>query len=175
MTDFDFSSHKLDKKTFYSYCLFIQRERRYKSNWAFVMVKSCFGEWVEKPLKAEAQAEKPTPEFYTWLDDYIKNAPRTQYEHLPEPLPPPVVKTIVKKPPIKPSKPRKLKKPPTHDIDCQMREVGEILAIKGKDFTTVTQDELNRELRNWHINEHYKKKTAQMTEEEQLIDLLFFK
>ena len=55
MTDFDFSSHKLDKKTFYSYCLFIQRERRYKSNWAFVMVKSCVGEWVEKSLKAETQ------------------------------------------------------------------------------------------------------------------------
>lgn len=52
---FDFSSHKLDKKTFYSYCLFIQRERRYKSNWAFVMVKSCVGEWVEKSLKAETQ------------------------------------------------------------------------------------------------------------------------
>lgn len=138
------------------------------------MVKSCFGEWVEKPLKAETQAEKPTPEFYTWLEDYLKNAPRTQYESLLDPTPPLVIETIVKKSPIKPSKPRKPKKPPTHDIDRQMREVGEILAIKGKDFTTVTQDELNRELRNWHINEHYKNKTAQMTEEEQLIDLLFF-
>ena len=55
-----------------------------------------------------------------------------------------------------------------------MREVGEILARKGKDFSTVTQEELNRELRNWHINEYHNKRTANMTEEEQLIDLLFF-
>jgi hypothetical protein len=71
-------------------------------------------------------------------------------------------------------KPKKAK-PPKHDVERQMREVGEILASKGKDFSNVTQDELNRELRNWHINEHYKNKTAKMTEEEQLIDLLFTK
>ena len=172
--DFDFSSHKLDKKTFYSYCMFIQAERFYKSNWAFVMVKSCFGEWVEKSMRAETQAAKPTAEFYAWIENYMKNAPRIEYPRIQEPPPPLVVKPAAKKASIKPPKPRKPKKPPTHDIDRQMREVGEILARKGKDFSTVTQEELNRELRNWHINEYHNKRTANMTEEEQLIDLLFF-
>jgi len=63
----------LDKKAFYSYCLYIQRQRGYKSNWAFVMVKSQFGEWVDKKMKAETEAQQPTENFLKWLDEYQSN------------------------------------------------------------------------------------------------------
>lgn len=153
----------LDKKTFYSYCLYTQRQRGYKSNWAFVMVKSQFGEWVDKKMKAETEAQQPTENFLKWLDEYQSNYMKQRKEEN---------KTREQAELAKPPKP-KPRKPPKHDVERQMREIGEKLAKEGKDFTNVSDERLKSEMQAWHINEYHKKKLAKMTEQEQLIDLFF--
>lgn len=57
--------------------------------------------------------------------------------------------------------------------DRQMRDVSESLRKRGKNILNVSQEELNRELRLWRINEKEKQKRSLMTQEEQLIDLFF--
>lgn len=57
--------------------------------------------------------------------------------------------------------------------DRQMRDVSESLRKRGKNILNVSQEELNRELRLWRINEKEKQKRNLMTQEEQLIDLFF--
>lgn len=57
--------------------------------------------------------------------------------------------------------------------DRQMRDVSESLRNRGKNILNVSQQELNRELRLWRINEKEKQKRSLMTQEEQLIDLFF--
>lgn len=57
--------------------------------------------------------------------------------------------------------------------DRQMRDVSESLRKRGKNILNVSQQELNRELRLWRINEKEKQKRSLMTQEEQLIDLFF--
>lgn len=59
------------------------------------------------------------------------------------------------------------------DQDRQMLEVSESLQNRGKNILNLSQQELNRELRLWRINEKEKKKRSLMTQEEQLIDLFF--
>lgn len=59
------------------------------------------------------------------------------------------------------------------DQDRQMLEVRESLQNRGKNILNLSQQELNRELRLWRINEKEKKKRSLMTQEEQLIDLFF--
>jgi hypothetical protein len=59
------------------------------------------------------------------------------------------------------------------DQDRQMLEVSESLKNRGKNILNLSQQELNRELRLWRINEKEKKKRSLMTQEEQLIDLFF--
>jgi hypothetical protein len=168
----------IDEKTFYAYAVYTQQLRRYSVRWASVIFKVNFGEYPPKEM-LETEAIKPSIPFINWLNRYEDESAieyREKQKALKEKKTE-MVATIAKAKQKNIEKGRKPKKakPPKHDVERQMREVGEILASKGKDFSNVTQDELNRELRNWHINEHYKNKTAKMTEEEQLIDLLFTK
>ena len=151
----------LDKKTFYAYCLYTQRERGYKSNWAFVMVKSQFDEWVDKKMKAETEAQKPTEDFLEWLEEYQSSYMKQRKEEN---------KTREQSELAKPSKPRKQ---PKHDVERQMREIGEKLAKEGNDFTNISNERLKSEMRAWHINEYHRKRLAKMTEQERLIDLFF--
>ena len=69
---------KLDipKKDFYAYARWVQGARRYKRNWAFVIFKANYGDWVDRATRFdddgfEVLPQRPTEEFYTWLNDYI--------------------------------------------------------------------------------------------------------
>lgn len=150
----------LDKQTFYAYCLYTQQQRGYKSNWAFVIVKVQFGEWVDKKMKAETEAQQPTQAFYNWLSSVQANYIDEQREEKETKLQASRAKSeeFFRNYQVKDDKPKKPRKPPKHDIDRQMREIGEKLAKEGKDFTHLSNEQLNKELRAWHINEYYIKK-----------------
>ena len=52
---------------FFCYSLYVQNERNYESNWAFVIFKVHYGEWISKSLRAEAIPKNPTREYLDWL------------------------------------------------------------------------------------------------------------
>ena len=57
---------------FFCYSLYVQTERKYKSNWAFVIFKVRYGKWISKSLRAQAIAKNPTKEYLDWLYNYFE-------------------------------------------------------------------------------------------------------
>ena len=62
MTEFDF----------FCYSLFVQDDRGYNKNWAFVIFKVRYGKWLSKSLRLEATPKKPSDEYLTWLYNYFE-------------------------------------------------------------------------------------------------------
>ena len=52
---------------FFCYSLYVQNERNYESNWAFVIFKVRYDKWISKGVRAEAIAKNPTEEYLDWL------------------------------------------------------------------------------------------------------------
>ena len=52
---------------FFCYSLYVQNERKYESNWAFVIFKVRYDKWISKGVRAEAIAKNPTEEYLDWL------------------------------------------------------------------------------------------------------------
>ena len=57
----------MNELDFFCYSLYVQNERKYKSNWAFVIFKVRYGKWISKSLRAEGIAKEPTKEYLNWL------------------------------------------------------------------------------------------------------------
>lgn len=57
---------------FFCYSLYVQNDRKYASNWAFVIFKVRYGRWVSKSLKGEAVEKLPTQEYLDWLYQYFE-------------------------------------------------------------------------------------------------------
>ena len=57
----------MNELDFFCYSLYVQNERKYKSNWAFVIFKVRYDKWISKSLRAEAIPKNPTREYLDWL------------------------------------------------------------------------------------------------------------
>ena len=62
----------MNELDFFCYSLYVQEERGYKSNWAFVIFRAYFGKWITKSVRSEAESSLPTQQYLEWLDSYFQ-------------------------------------------------------------------------------------------------------
>lgn len=62
----------IDEQLFYSYAVFLQIQKQYKSRWAVMMFKAHYGKYPTKQIKALAMPTEPSQAFLDWVDEQNK-------------------------------------------------------------------------------------------------------
>lgn len=60
-----------EKKEFYSYALYIQDARGYKSRWLYVIFREYFGETLPQEIIDNGKPHKPSQQFMEWLNSTL--------------------------------------------------------------------------------------------------------
>ena len=60
-----------EKKDFYSYALYIQDARGYKSRWLYVIFREYFGERLSQEIIDKGKPSKPSQQFMEWLNSTL--------------------------------------------------------------------------------------------------------
>lgn len=62
----------MTEEEFFSYALYIERERGYKMYWSDTVFRSHFGKWVPKKIRQQSNPLKPIEDFTALIDKNIK-------------------------------------------------------------------------------------------------------
>lgn len=62
----------MTEEEFFSYALYIERERSYKMYWSDSVFRSHFGKWVPKKIRQQSNPVQPIEDFIALIDKNIK-------------------------------------------------------------------------------------------------------